>query len=137
MSTTSTAGADCILVVDDDQAIRETLVEVLEEGGCHAVGAANGAQAMDLLERQPRDRRTCLILLDLMMPVMDGPTFRQEQLRKADLADIPVVVITAFQDAAANQGSMNATEILIKPLQITDIMRVAKQFCECGASSSP
>jgi CheY-like chemotaxis protein len=101
------------------------------------VGAANGAQAMDLLERQPRDRRTCLILLDLMMPVMDGPTFRQEQLRKADLADIPVVVITAFQDAAANQGSMNATEILIKPLQITDIMRVAKQFCECGASSSP
>jgi CheY-like chemotaxis protein len=137
MSTTSTVGSDCILVVDDDQTIRETLVEVLEERGCHAVGAANGQQAMELLAHRPPDRRPCLILLDLMMPVMDGPTFRQEQLSNAELAGIPVVVITAFQDPASNHGSLRATEVLIKPLQITDIMRVAKQFCECGAAAGP
>jgi CheY-like chemotaxis protein len=130
--STAAAGADCILVVDDDQAIRETLVEVLEERGCHAVGAANGQQAMDLLAHQPRDRRTCLILLDLMMPVMDGRTFRQEQLKKAGLAEIPVVVISAFQDAATSEGpAMRAAEVLIKPLRITDVMRIARRFCLC------
>lgn len=121
-----------MLVVDDDQAIRESLVEILEERGCHAVGAANGQQAMDLLERQAVDHRMCLILLDLMMPVMDGRAFREEQLKRAGLAEIPVVLISAFQDAATSEGSaMNAVEVLIKPLQIKDVMRLAKRFCVC------
>ncbi|HEY6460619.1 MAG TPA: hypothetical protein VIY73_10730, partial [Polyangiaceae bacterium] len=73
-----------------------------------------------------------LILLDLMMPVMDGRTFRQEQLKDASLADIPVVVITAFQDVAATEGpAMKPVEILTKPLDIADVMRLAKEFCEC------
>lgn len=130
--STSEPGVDCVLVVDDDQAIRESLVEILEERGCHAVGAANGQQAMDLLERQAVDHRMCLILLDLMMPVMDGRAFREEQLKRAGLAEIPVVLISAFQDAATSEGSaMNAVEVLIKPLQIKDVMRLAKRFCVC------
>ena len=131
MATGELAGADCILVVDDDLAIRESLVELLEERGCHAVGVADGQQAMELLTRSA-DRRTCLILLDLMMPVMDGRTFRQEQLKQAALADIPVAVISAFQDAAAVEGpAMNPVQVLIKPLRITDVMRLAKRYCVC------
>ena len=62
------ATPDCILVVDDDRDIRETLVEFLAEHGCSVVGAANGQQALDALAKFPAR----LILLDLMMPVMDG-----------------------------------------------------------------
>ena len=133
MNATSLAeDRGCVLVVDDDEGIREILVEILEERGCHAMAAANGEQAIAVLEDQSSDRRTCLILLDLMMPVMDGPTFRSEQLKRAALANIPVVVISAFQDAATVYGpAMNAAETLIKPLQIRDIMRVTKQFCGC------
>jgi len=123
---------DCVLVVDDDDGIREILVEILEERGCHAVAAANGEQAIEVLESQSSGHRTCVILLDLMMPVMDGPTFRSEQLKRATLASIPVVIISAFQDAATVYApTMKAAETLIKPLQIRDIMRVAKQFCGC------
>lgn len=129
------ANADCVLVVDDDQAIRETLVELLEDRGCHAVGAAHGKEAIELLDDGSSAENTCLILLDLMMPVMDGPTFREEQLKRATLAHIPVVVISAFQDAAREARAMKAVEVLIKPLQLADILRLAKRYCTCDAAT--
>jgi CheY-like chemotaxis protein len=133
MAASTETNDACILVVDDDQDIRETLVELLEERGCRAVGAADGRQAIDLLAKTESDRRTCLILLDLMMPVMDGPTFRREQLKQPALADIPVVVISAFPDAATRDGpAMNVLAVLAKPLRLTDVERLAKRYCTCG-----
>lgn len=122
---------DCVLVVDDDQEIRETLIDLMEERGCHAVGAENGEQAIAALEEQPGGRRTCLILLDMMMPVMDGVTFRREQLKRKHLAAIPVAVISA--DPRVLDQPVDAVEILMKPLQLADVMRLAKRFCECDA----
>ncbi len=133
--TPDAAHAECILVVDDDKDIRESLVEILEEHGCHAVGAANGREAMEVLRGRPHADSTCLILLDLMMPVMDGRTFREEQLKRDELAGIPVVLISAFQDAAAKAGAaMNAAAVLVKPLQIKDVTSLAERFCACDRS---
>ncbi|HEX3343312.1 MAG TPA: response regulator [Polyangiaceae bacterium] len=115
-----------IIVVDDDADIRETLVEMLEDHGCSAIGAENGQVALDALERMPPDD-PCLILLDVMMPVMDGRAFREEQLKRQDLAKIPVVVISAFDEIE----EMKADGYLKKPVEFDDVLRAARQFCSC------
>src|SRR6185295_17473396 len=102
---------DKVLVVDDDKLIRDTLVELLEENGCPAVGAANGRQAMDMLLAQDG---ACLILLELMMPVMDGREFREEQVKRKELANIPVVLISAFGNLRSNAQAMHVEAYLQK-----------------------
>jgi CheY-like chemotaxis protein len=115
-----------ILVVDDDRDIRDSLIEMLEEHGYHAVGAANGREALALLG-------TCahlpsLILLDLMMPVMDGRGFRQEQLNNSAWAQIPVVVISAYSDAQAQARALGL-ECLRKPLGMRPLIEVVQRHC--------
>src|SRR5881392_3915466 len=88
-----------VLVVEDDEDIRDSLVEFLGDEGYEARGAGNGREALSLLAAIAPP--PCLIILDLMMPVMDGRTFREEQLRRPDVADIPVIVISAYRDLAA------------------------------------
>ena len=94
-----------ILLVDDDGDVRETIREALEEEGHRVTSAANGQEALSLL----RDGkvRPDLILLDIMMPEMDGWAFRAEQRKHPELASIPVVVFTAYgspRDAGYNEG---------------------------------
>ena len=85
-------GNHTILVVDDDADIRDSVAEVLEDAGYRVQQAANGREALDYLQASAYP---CIILLDLMMPVMDGPQFRAAQQSKPTLAGIPVVVISA------------------------------------------
>jgi CheY-like chemotaxis protein len=113
-----------VLVVDDDQAIRESLCELLEDEGHRAIGAANGREALDILRR---DDRPCVILLDIMMPVMDGPTFRAEQLKDPSLSTIPVAVITAAGASAA--ASLNPGALLLKPLSMDSVLQIVDRFC--------
>jgi CheY-like chemotaxis protein len=113
-----------VLVVDDDQAIRETLCELLEDEGHHAVGAANGQEALDLIRA---DGRPCVILLDIMMPVMDGVAFRAQQLQDPNLRMIPVAVITAGGRGAG--ASMSAEAVLPKPLRIESVLEIVDRFC--------
>jgi CheY-like chemotaxis protein len=81
-----------VLLVEDDAAIASSLGEALEEEGLKVAIAANGREALEILRG---GLRPLAIVLDLMMPVMDGWDFRGEQLRDPALKDIPVVVITA------------------------------------------
>jgi len=81
-----------ILVVDDDEDLRESFAGVLEDAGYEAASAGNGREALDFLRSSPPP---CLVLLDLMMPVMDGLSFITEKEADSELANIPVVVITA------------------------------------------
>jgi CheY-like chemotaxis protein len=118
-----------VLVVDDDQAIRETLCELLEDEGHRAVGAANGKEALDILRREDRP---CVILLDVMMPVMDGPTFRAEQLKDPSLSAIPVAVITAAGASAA--AALNPGALLLKPLSMDSVLQVVDRFCPHAAA---
>ncbi|MCA1825858.1 MAG: response regulator [Myxococcales bacterium] len=118
-----------VLVVDDDVDIRAALIDVLEDHGFEAVGAINGKDALDKLRAAPEEEKPCLIVLDLMMPVMDGATFRDEQLKSPDLASIPVVVVTAYRDIA-DQARMKITDFLRKPLNIDDLIAAVKRYCD-------
>src|SRR3954470_12387725 len=82
-----------VLVVDDDPDIRESVRLVLEDEGYEVEEAADGAAALALL--RAATTRPDVILLDLMMPVMNGWQFRAAQLADDDLADIPVIVLSA------------------------------------------
>ncbi len=88
--------AETVMVVEDDALIREMVVQVLASEGFTAVAASNGAEALQVLRREYV--QPSLILLDLMMPVMDGLQFRAEQLKDPTLAGIPVVVMSASGD---------------------------------------
>jgi CheY-like chemotaxis protein len=84
-----------ILVVDDDLDIRNTVAGILEDEGYGVAKAANGQEALALLTT-PGAPRPRLILLDMMMPIMDGTTFHEHQERLPAIADIPVLTFTAF-----------------------------------------
>jgi CheY-like chemotaxis protein len=119
-----------VLVVEDDLEIREALMEILEDQGYEAVGAGNGFEALDRLRDGPQP---CLIFLDLMMPRMDGKTFRQEQLRSPEIASIPVVVISAFRDVGAIAQELKASDLLRKPFQLQELVSVTRRHCPMGA----
>jgi len=116
-----------VLVVEDDETIRETLIEFLEEQGYEAVGAVHGQDALDKLAgtREP----PCLIVLDLMMPVMDGLAFRQQQLEDPSLQRIPVVVISAYKDLERRTSDLNVAGHLQKPLKLVDLLGLVQQHC--------
>jgi CheY-like chemotaxis protein len=118
------AAAPLILVVDDDTAIRDSLSELLVDEGYQVAAVENGREALDYLRQRGLP---CLILLDLMMPVMDGFEFIGAQQADPALADIPVVVITAAGEAKAK--SVRASQVLPKPLRADQLISAVKRFC--------
>jgi CheY-like chemotaxis protein len=116
-----------VLVVDDDLEIRETIIEVLEEAGYEAVGASDGLEALELL-REAR-RSWCLVLLDLMMPNMDGRAFRAEQLQDPALSPIPVVIVSATADVAEAAKELEVDAHFTKPLPLRDLVQIVDRFC--------
>ncbi len=117
-----------VLVVDDDPDIRETLVEVLQESGFEAVGASDGVEALQQL-RDPEDR-WCVVLLDLMMPNMDGRAFRAEQLRDPQLSPIPVVVVSATADLESTSEELQVAAHVTKPVALTDLVQLVSRVCD-------
>ncbi len=112
-----------ILVVEDDDEIRTCLQQVLELEGFHVEAAANGREA---LERLATTGRPCVILLDLLMPVMNGLEFMEAMGTNGDTADIPVVVVSAYADLAAKAP---AAAWLEKPAELEEILEVVHRFC--------
>jgi CheY-like chemotaxis protein len=112
------------LVVEDDETIRESLSDLLRDEGAELVTAANGREALDSLRAStPPD----LILLDLMMPVMDGWQFRKEQKKLApELANIPLVVITA---TGKRPVLVDAAELVMKPLDLNRLFEAVERYC--------
>jgi CheY-like chemotaxis protein len=119
-----------IFVVEDEEMIRDSIVEFLDEHGYDAVGAADGQDALEKLA--VGDLRPCLILLDLMMPIMDGRSFREEQLRKPEIAAIPVVLFSAYRDLTKIAEDLNAAGCLSKPLKLPDLLRLVEEHCANG-----
>ena len=116
---------NCVLVVEDDPAAREMLGEWLLVEGFTPVMAANGADALDYLRR---GGEASVILLDLMMPVMDGWAFRREQRSDPALAAIPVVVVSAL-DPAAQHSELSPAASFRKPLDIERVISVVRDLC--------
>jgi CheY-like chemotaxis protein len=109
-----------ILVVEDDLDIRESVVEILEDEGHEVIAAADGREALERLQRAspPPD----VILLDLMMPIMSGYQFREEQLKLPGLAAIPVLIVTADVNARAKVEHLRVAGIVQKPLKIQPLL---------------
>ena len=112
------SGGCTVLVVDDDEGIREAMGAVLVDEGHRVFTAANGREAMDRLQG---GLRPALILLDLMMPVMDGRQFRAAQLADSRLRQIPVVVITAGGDSGPRR-EMAVQAWLPKPIELDRLL---------------
>ena len=119
-----------ILVVEDDADIREATIELLVDHGFDAVGAANGREALEQLRASTN--LPCLIFLDLLMPVLDGRGFREEQRRRPELAHIPVVVVSARADSARHAAELDAAAFIDKPVTAGELVRVARRLCAGG-----
>ena len=115
-----------VLIVDDEADVRESLAAVLETEGYRVVEAENGETA---LRRLAGSADVSLILLDLSMPVMNGWTFREEQLRDPRLAAIPVVVITADTGAARRAQALGVVDALTKPLEFDRLLALVARYC--------
>jgi two-component system chemotaxis response regulator CheY len=114
-----------ILVVEDDVEICDALVNLLSDEGFAALKAADGRQALQVLkgaETQPG-----LILLDLMMPRMNGWEFRDEQLRDGELRSIPVVVLSALGTSIAERERMAPAAVLRKPVSADTLLDTVEQ----------
>ena len=118
-----------ILVVEDDKDLRDSLCDALRLEGYDVVAAEHGEAAMHHLNA---GARPCVILLDLMMPVMDGWAFHRELSKDQALASIPVVVMTAATPARA--AAIDADTVLYKPLQMDTVVDVVQAHCPDGAS---
>jgi CheY-like chemotaxis protein len=119
-----------ILVVEDDELIRDSLVEFLDEQGYQAVGAVDGVDALQRL--RSGEPYPCVIVLDLMMPNMDGKAFREAQLRDARLAGIPVIVVSAYRDVAKDAAALAVQDYLPKPLKLAVLLDLVGRYCPAG-----
>lgn len=117
-----------ILVVEDDLDIRDSLLEILDLEGYSVIPASNGREAIERLS-ELQNNLPHLILLDLMMPVMDGFEFRREQLAHKTWSTIPVVVMSADanvrQKLEATGGPVPA--YLKKPVNLDDVLGTVEQ----------
>ena len=114
----------CVLVVEDDADVRDMLRTILETEGYETVVAANGAEALEAMH----SHTPCVVLLDLMMPVMDGWTFRQRQLGIPEFAEVPVICLTAVYDPEAASQALRAP-CLHKPVEMDALLDRVEQAC--------
>ena len=115
-----------VLVIDDDEDLRTTIQDILEDQGFAVATATNGREALDMLlsdESQP-----ALILLDLAMPEMDGWAFRREQQKVPRLAQIPVVLFSGNLDLGQAALSLNAAATMTKPLRLDGLVTLVDQL---------
>ncbi len=113
-----------VLVVEDDATLRESICTVLNEAGFTSWAAENGEVALE----RARTERPCVILLDLMMPIMNGWEFRTEQLRDPVLSSIPVVIMTADGRAVEKAKTLRA-DYLKKPIHVETLLELVRDYC--------
>jgi CheY-like chemotaxis protein len=106
-----------VMIVDDDDAIREALEDVLSDEGYEVVGLSDGQQALDYLHAE---KRPSAILVDLWMPVMDGWKFLDALLDDPRFSRIPLIVLTAARDQRARD--LRVSEVLTKPVQLQRVL---------------
>ena len=122
--------AAIVLLVEDDDDIREALSQVLENAGYAVVTAPNGQVGLESL----RVHHPSLILLDLMMPVMNGWQFRRHQRADEALAGVPVIVISADESARTEAAALGAEGFLPKPIVIDQLLQLVAQHCQASAA---
>jgi CheY-like chemotaxis protein len=112
-----------VLVIEDDPAIRESLAELLRDVGYAVSEARNGLEGL----RQATEERPDLILLDLMMPAMDGWQFRKAQKQDAMLLDVPVIVISAFGSGPEEASLGDVAARFPKPFDVMALLEAVRR----------
>lgn len=118
-----------ILIVEDDAGIRNTLQFALELSDYKVFTAANGREGLEILPEIPRP---CLILLDLMMPVMNGWEFAAALEKDMVMTTIPVVIVTAYGDQVSNIKSKG---VIKKPVDLDALFETIKKWCSPDSCS--
>jgi CheY-like chemotaxis protein/CBS domain-containing protein len=115
-----------ILVVEDDPDVRDEVAELLRDHGYHVETATDGR---DALQRLSETGRPGLILLDLVLPVMDGWALRHQLLKDPELADVPVVLLSGAADVRAEAAALKAAGYLSKPFAPEAVLDAAHRYC--------
>ncbi|MCW5890569.1 MAG: response regulator [bacterium] len=115
-----------LLLVDDNDDAREALAYLIEQTGCQVIEARDGEQALAVLRRGIRPG---LILLDLMMPGLDGWAFRNEQRKLDGARDVPVVIYSGSPTVEEDARHLQVAGWLRKPLDFERLLRVVSEHC--------
>ncbi len=115
-----------VLLVEDNQDAREALARQLELAGFDVVEASDGAEA---LLRLRSGLEPCVIVLDLLMPGVDGYRFREEQLRDPVLAAIPVIAVSGAGRLDARAAELGLRDFLTKPVHPERFLAAVTQYC--------
>jgi CheY-like chemotaxis protein len=107
-----------VLVVEDDDTIRSLIIDVLEERGFRAIGAPNGANALELLE----DTRPDVMVLDLLMPVMHGWDFMEAYAEKTGGDPVPIVVVSVNAALPRSFNRFGVRNVVAKPFDIGELV---------------
>jgi CheY-like chemotaxis protein len=113
-----------VLIVEDDQDLREMMAQLLTLEGYEAATVANGREALDYLHGADRPN---VILLDLMMPVMDGWEFHRRMEADPALPPVPVIVLSALDQARS--ANIHAAAFLKKPLDFDRLLDLVRRYC--------
>ena len=113
-----------VLIVEDDEDLRDMMAQMLTIEGFAAASVANGREALDYLHSSGKPQ---VILLDLMMPVMDGWEFRRQQQADPELAPVPVIVLSALDQERA--APVDADAFLKKPLDFDRLLGLVRDHC--------
>ena len=124
--------APLVMVVDDDQDIREVLQILLQSEGYRVIGASDGLDAWEQLEKR---ERPSLILLDWMMPRMDGEGFIK-MIGRSPYADIPVIIMSGQKEATNDSEELQGHFCLVKPVELEDLLAAVHRFARKGPSAA-
>lgn len=123
--------AKSVLVVDDDDDIREVLEALIERWGYEVATAASGKQALEVLNT--REELPGLVLLDLTMPDMNGWAVRDAMLAEPRLAEVPVVVLSGMADAGTSAEAERTAGVLLKPVRTEKLQEVLETHLGAAA----
>jgi DNA-binding response OmpR family regulator len=118
-----------VLVIDDEDELRASVCELLLEEGFSSIVARNGKEGLDFL--RSCDMKPCLILLDIMMPVMSGYEFLERIAKDRTLCPIPIVIMSALDNVAVTMETfgMSARAVLRKPFDIDELLTLVTENC--------
>lgn len=112
-----------ILIIEDNKELQSSLKTILESEGYKIVTADNGKEGIELLRKIPTP---CMILLDLMMPIMNGWEFVDIVSKDIILSNIPITVISAFGDT---KGTPKTNDYIPKPIDLDALFRTVRKHC--------
>jgi CheY-like chemotaxis protein len=127
MVTLAVMSSRTLLLVEDDPSVRESLSDLLQMEGYQVVEARHGGEALEALRA---GLHPCVILLDLMMPIMNGWEFRAAQSGDPEIAAIPVIVLSATRNLREALPPVRPAAFLSKPVEYDTLLATLREYCE-------